>query len=98
MLTIIQNLEYSEDNEYSFLQALKDMYPNLTADYSFTKDLYQIKALAAIANAFNKEHGDLLDEKDYLPQNDFDALCYGLYSSYRSKYLQSTTYTFLEND
>ncbi|MCM5664271.1 hypothetical protein [Galbibacter mesophilus] len=98
VLTAIQNLEYTEEGEYSFLQTLKDMYLNLAADYSSTKELYQFKVLDTIAKGFNEEHREFLDGQEHLPQNDFDALYHELYSSYKSKYLQKTTYIFLEND
>lgn len=98
VLTAIQNLEYTEEKEYTSLETLKDMYVGLAEDYHSAKKEYQLSVLDDILYDFDLKYGDYLDENKDLPDNDFNALYQELYNNYKSEYLSRRTYSFIENN
>ncbi|MCF8715528.1 hypothetical protein JM658_11895 [Joostella atrarenae] len=98
VLTAIQNLEYTEEKEYTLLKTLKEMYVTLADDYNSFKEKYQFIILDDILKQFNIEYGEFLDEHENLSEKDFEALYEELYATYRNKYFNVVTYSFIEND
>lgn len=98
VLTAIQNLEHTEEKEYSQLEMLKEMYGGLAEDYKSFKEKYQFIILDDILKKFNIEYGEFLNENEQLPEKDFDALYEELFNTFKSSYLSMRTYTFIEND
>lgn len=98
VLTAIQNLEYTQEKNYSSLETLKEIYVVLAEDYQSSKKEYQFAILDEILEGFDQEYGDYLDENEHLPKNDFNALYHELYNNYQSEFLRKRTYEFIEDD
>ncbi|WP_417443274.1 hypothetical protein [Joostella sp.] len=94
VLTAIQNLEHTEEKEYSQLETLKEMYVGLAEDYNSFKEKYQSIILDDILKQFNIEHGEFLDEHGHLSEKDFDTLYEELFNKFKSSYLSEKLYCF----
>lgn len=97
VLNAIQNLEYlNEKTDYSSFEVLKDIYMSLVEDYNISKTKYSLVIKDYILSDFEIEYREFLEENEYLPEKDFNALYYEIYNNYKTKILKTAIYDFIE--